>query len=92
MSILKKYDARARLSVGLGKSQHPCRPSGEAGKISSCGTGPEITQVHQLTFAEDFMLEHCRSGQRVAAIGISASTAAASKEPQPSTQSFGFPS
>jgi hypothetical protein len=92
MSILKNYDARARFSVGRSKSQHPCRSAGQPGKVNSSGAGPEKTQVNRLTFAEDFTLEHCRSGRRIAMIGIWGGAETAPKEPQPSTQSFGFPS
>jgi hypothetical protein len=92
MSILKNNDERARFSVGRGKSQHPCRSAGQPRKVNSSGKEPEITRVNRLTFAEDFMLEHSRSGRRVAKIGIWGGAETATKEPQPSTQSFGFPS
>ena len=92
MSSLKHYGAKARLSVGRGKSQHPCRSAGQPRKVNPSGTEPEQTQVNRLTFAEDYMQEHCRSGRRIAVIGIWGGAEAAPKEPQPSTQSFGFPS
>jgi hypothetical protein len=87
-SILKNYEAKARLSVGRDKSQHL---SGQPGKVNSSGAGPEKTQVNRLTFAEDFSQEHCRSSRRIAVIGIWGGAETAPKEPQPSTQSFGFP-
>jgi len=92
MSILKNYGAKARLSVGRGKSQYPCRSAGQPRKVNSSRTEPETTQVNRLTFAEDFMQEHCRSGRRIALIGIWGGAETAPKEPQPTTQSFGFPS
>ena len=92
MSILKNYDARARLTVGRGKSQYLSRPAGQTGKVNSSGEEPEKPQVNRLTFAEDFTLEHCRSGRRIAVIGIWGGAEDAPKEPQPPSQSFGFPS
>jgi hypothetical protein len=92
MSILRKYDAKARLSVGRGKSQYLCRSARQPGRVNSSGTEAEKTQANRLTFAEDFMLEHCRSKRRVTVIGIWGGAETAPKEPQPSTQSFGFPS
>jgi hypothetical protein len=95
MSILKNCDARARISVGRSKSQHPCRSAGQPGKVNSSGEGPEKTQVNRLTFAEDSTLEHCLnrlSSRRIAVIGIWGGAETAPKEQQPTPQSFGFPS
>ena len=92
MSILKNYDARARLTVGRGKSQYLSRPAGQPRKVNPSGREPEKTQVNRLTFAEDFMLEHSHPGRRIALMGMADSYEAASREPQESTQSFGFPS
>jgi hypothetical protein len=87
MSILKNHDTKDRLSVGRDKSQ-PL--SEQPGKANPSKTGPEKTLVNRLTFAEDFIKEHCRSARRIAVIGILGSAETASREPQPSTQSFGF--
>jgi hypothetical protein len=92
MSILKNLDKRARFSVGRGKSQHPCRSAGQSGKVNSYGAVPGKTLVNRLTFAEDYTLEHCRSGRRIAVIGIWGGAETAPKEREPSPQSFGFPS
>ena len=87
ISILKNYEAKARISVGRDKSQHL---SGQPGKVNSSGEGPEKTQVNRLTFAEDFSQEHCRSSRRIALIGIWGGAETVLKEPPPSTHSFGF--
>jgi hypothetical protein len=92
MSILRNCDAKARLSVGRGKSQCLCRSARQSGRVNSSETEPEKTQVNRLSFVEDFTLEHCRSVRRVAVIGTWGGAEAAPKEPQPSTQSFGFSS
>jgi hypothetical protein len=63
--------------------------------VNSSGEGLEKTQVNRLTFAEDSMLEHCLnrlSGRRIALIGIWGGAETAPKKPQPTPQSFGFPS
>jgi hypothetical protein len=93
MSILKI--SRARFSVGRSKSQYPCRSAGQSGMVNSSGEGLEKTQVNRLTFAEGSMLEHCLnrlSGRRIALIGIWGGAETAPKKPQPTPQSFGFPS
>jgi hypothetical protein len=92
MSILQNYDTKARLTVGRGKSQYPCRSAGQPRKVNSSGTEPEKTQVKRLTFAEDFTLEHCRSDRRITVIGIWGGAETEPKEPQPPAQFFGFPS
>ena len=92
MSILKNYGARARLSVGRDKSQPQ---SGRLRNVNSSGPASEKTQVNRLTFAEGSMLEHCLnrlSGRRIALIGIWGGAETAPKKPQPTPQSFGFPS
>jgi hypothetical protein len=89
MSILKNYDPRARLSVGRDKSQPQ---SGRLRNVNSSGPASEKTQVNRLTFAEDFTQEHSRSGRRIDVIGIWGGAETAPREPQPSTQSFGFSS
>jgi hypothetical protein len=44
------------------------------------------------SFAEDFMLEHSNSSLFIAMIGKAGCYGAAAKDPQNSTQYYGFPS
>jgi hypothetical protein len=92
MDFLQKCDARNRLSAGRSTSQNSFRPEGQADRTSSSGIEPDGTRAKRLIFAEDFMLEHSRSGLHISLTGISASAGTAPREPQQSAQSFGFPS
>jgi hypothetical protein len=92
MPLLKQCDARNRLSTGRIKSQHSYRPVDQVDRAGSSGVEVDRTRANRLTFAEDFMLEHCHSGRHVTVIEISASSEAAPKETLQSAQHFGFPS
>jgi hypothetical protein len=88
MDLLKKYDARNLPSTSRNKSQHSFRPVGQTDRTNSFGIEP----AKRLAFTEDFMKEHSHSGRSIALIGFAVSYGTAPKEPQPSAQSFGFPS
>ena len=92
MGTPKECDARDRLSAGRNQSQYSFRPVGQSDRASFSVTEPDGTGASRLTFAEDFMLEHSNSGRRIALVGSAGSYGAAPKEPQKSTQYYGFPS
>jgi hypothetical protein len=92
MDTLKKCNARNRLSAGRNKSQHSFRTAGQPDRADSSKIEHNVTRPATVTFAEDFMLEHSHPGRRIALMGMADSYEAASREPQESTQSFGFPS
>jgi hypothetical protein len=92
MGLPKKCDARNCLSAGRSTSHNSFRPAGQADRTNSSGIEPDGARRKRLTFAEDFVLEHSHSGLHITLTGISASAGIAPREPQQSTQSFGFPS
>lgn len=92
MDPLKKYDARNLPLAHQKKSEHSFRQMGSAFITNSSGIKQDGTQADRRTFAEDFLREHSNSGRNIALIGISDSYGTAPKKPQPSAQSFGFPS
>jgi len=92
MSLLNKNGTRNLPSASRDKSQHSFRSEGQADRNNSFGIEPDGLGARRLTFTEDFMMEHSRSGRSIALIGIAVSYGTAPKEPQPSAQSIGFPS
>lgn len=92
MGLPKKCDARDCPSSGRSASHNSFRPAGKAERINFSGIEPEGARREKLTFVEDFMLEHSHSGLHIDLTGILASARTAPREPQQSTQSFGFPS
>jgi len=92
MDFLQKCDASNRLSSNRNTSQNSFRPVSQADRTNSSLIEPDGTKAKRLTFAEDFMLEHSHSGQHIDLTGILASAGTALREPQQSTQFFGFPS
>jgi hypothetical protein len=91
MTLVKNCDTRNRLFAGRNKSQHTFRSVGQTDAASSSGIETEGARSKSLSFAEDFMLEHSHS-VLIAVMGSAGSFGAAPREPQKSTQSFGFPS
>lgn len=92
MDTIRKYDARNLTSAHQKKMEHSFRQMGSAFITNSSGTKQDGTQADRRTFAEDFLKEHSNSGRSIALMGIAASYGNAPKKPQPSAQSFGFPS
>lgn len=94
MDPLKKCDTRNLSPARRKKSQHSFRSMGQTDRANSPGISREETSSTRLTFAEDFMMEHCNSSQSMALSRITASLsyASAPKESGPSAQAFGFPS
>jgi hypothetical protein len=91
MGHLKECEARDCLSAGRKKSHNSFRPAAEADHSNSSGTKLEGASERKSTFAEDFMLEHSNSSLFIAMIGRAGRYGAGAKEPQKSTQYYGFP-
>jgi len=92
MDFLKKLDARKFLSARQKRSEYSFGQMSPAFITDSSGIKQDGTKADRRTFAEDFLVEHSNSGRSIALIGIAASYGTAPKKPQPSAQSFGFPS
>ena len=92
MGCLKECEARDCLSAGRNKSRNSFRPAGEDDHSNSSGIEVEGSGERKSSFAEDFMLEHSNSSLFIAMIGKAGRYGAAAKEPQKSTQYYGFPS
>jgi hypothetical protein len=92
MGHLKECEARDCPSAGRNKSHNSFRPAGEADHSNSSGIEVEGSGERKSSFAEDFMLEHSNSSLFIAMIGKAGCYGAAAKDPQNSTQYYGFPS
>ena len=92
MGHLKECEARDCLSAGRNKSRNSFRPAGEADHSNLSGTELVGAGKRKSSFAEDFMLEHSNSSLFIAMIGRAGRYGAGVKEPQKSTQYYGFPS
>jgi hypothetical protein len=92
MGQLKECETKDRLSAGRNKSRNSFRPAGEADHSNSSGIELEGSGERKSSFAEDFMLEHSNSSLFIAMIGTAGRYGVAAKEPQKSTQYYGFPS
>lgn len=92
MDLLKKCDARNLTPARRKTNPHSFRQVGQANRTNSSGSDSDGASLSRRTFADDFMLEHSHSSLQMTLIGIAASYGSASKEPQPSAQSYGFPS
>jgi hypothetical protein len=92
MGRLKECEARDCLSAGTNKSRNSFRPAGDADHSNISGIKLEGSGVRKSSFAEDFMLEHSNSSLFIAMIGRAGRYGAGGKEPQKSTQYYGFPS
>jgi hypothetical protein len=92
MSHLKEIETENRLTAGRNRSHRTFRTAGQVDRINASGIQVEEIGVKQSTFAEDFMLEHSNSSLFIAMIGSAGRYAGATKEPQKSTQHYGFPS
>ncbi len=71
MSILKKCDAKNRLSVSRNKGRHSLRPVGKADSANPSVIKPVGPRATRLTFVEDFTREHSLPGARITSIEIS---------------------
>jgi len=94
MDVPRKCDTRNRLSAGRNKNRRTFRATDQTDRNSVSGADQGENGVHQLTFAEDFMMEHSFTSLRFSVVGIKGGSRTARKqpEPQPSAQYFGFPS
>jgi hypothetical protein len=92
MGHLKECEARDRLSAGRNKSRNSFSPAVQADNSDSSGIELEGAGERKSSFAEDFMLEHSNSSLFIAMIGRAGRYGASAKEPQKSTQYYGFPS
>ena len=92
MDPLTKYDARNLPSAHQKKSEHSFRQMGSAFITNPSGIKQDGTQADRRTFADDFLKEHSNSCWGIALMGIAGGYETAPKKPQPSAQSFGFPS
>ncbi len=73
MSILKKCDAKNRLSASRNKSQHSFMPVGQADRATFSAIKPDGPQASRLTFVEDYTREHSLPGLHVTSLEISGS-------------------
>jgi hypothetical protein len=92
MSLLKNSVAGNHSSPGWDKSRHVFRPERKADRVNRSGVKPDGTKMNPPAFAEDFMLEHSRSGLSLTLIVVPGTFGAASQESQQSSECFGFPS
>lgn len=92
MGHLKECESSNRIAAGQNKSRSACRPAGRADRSASSANVMDGASAPKTTFAEDFMLEHSNSSLFIAMMGSVGRQGAAAREPQKSTQHFGFPS
>ncbi|MGD0546871.1 MAG: hypothetical protein ABR991_03495 [Terracidiphilus sp.] len=92
MGHLKECEASNRLSAGRNKSHSTFMPAGPAVSTDSSGIERDGAGARKTSFAEDFMLEHSNSSLFIAMMGSVGRYKSAPKEPQKSTQYYGFPS
>ena len=70
MNLLKKCDAKNRLSAIRDKSRPSFRPVSEADRANHSEIKPDRPWAGRLTFVEDFMLEHSLHGLHITSIEI----------------------
>lgn len=92
MGHLKECEASNRLSAGRKLSHSACRPASQTDRTNSSGIELDEANAKKTSFAEDFMLEHSNSSLFIAMMGSVKRFGPAPKEPQKSTQYYGFPS
>jgi hypothetical protein len=73
MSLLKKCDAKNRLSASRNKSRDSFRPVGQADGANFSEIKPDGPQASRLTFVEDYTREHFLPGLHITSIEISGS-------------------
>jgi hypothetical protein len=73
MSILKKCDAKNRLSASRNKSRHSSTPEGQADIANPSEVKQDGPRASRLTFVEDFTREHSLSGVHITSFEISGS-------------------
>jgi hypothetical protein len=73
MTLLKKCDAKNRLSANRNQSRHSFRPVGQADRANPSEIKPDGPRASRLTFVEDFTLEHSLPGLYITSIEISGS-------------------
>jgi len=71
MNLLKKYNAKDRLSAIRNNSLHSLAPVGAADRAAPSEIKPDGPRANRLTFVEDFAGEHSLPGVHIASIGIS---------------------
>jgi len=92
MTSLRNNVAGKDPSAGWEKSRRSAQPRRKEDRASCSGVKPDGAKTNSPAFAEDFMLEHSRSGVRMTLVVVPATTGAASQESQQSSVCFGFPS
>ncbi len=73
MSLLKKCDAKNRLSASRSKSLHSLMPAGQADRAHPSEIKRAEPGASNRTFVEDFTREHSLPGVHIASIEISGS-------------------
>jgi hypothetical protein len=73
MSLLKKCDAKNRLSASRNQSRHSFRPVGQADRASPSEIKLDRPWAGGLPFVEDYTREHSLPGLQITSIEISGS-------------------
>jgi hypothetical protein len=73
MNLLKKCNAKDRLSASWNKSLHSLMPVGQADRANPSEIKPDGPRVSKQTFVEDFTREHSLPGVHITSIEISGS-------------------
>ena len=73
MSLLKKCDAKNRLSASRNQSRHSFKPVEQADRANPSEIKPDGPPTSRLNFVEDFTLEHSLLGLHITSIEISGS-------------------
>jgi len=91
MGHLKECEARDSSSAGRSKSHNAYRSVRPANRSNASELEMDGARAKKPSFAEDFMLEHSNSSLFIDMIGRAGRYGAGTKEPQKSTQYYGFP-
>jgi hypothetical protein len=73
MSLLKKCDAKERLSARRNKNRRSFMPVEQSDRANPSEIKPDGPRASRLTFVEDFTLEHSLLGLHITSIEISGS-------------------
>ena len=92
MSLLNNSVAGNDPSSGREKSGRLFRPEPKANRDGSSGIKPKEAMNNRLTFADDYMSEHSRSGMCLRLIVVPGNTGDAPQKSQRTSECFGFPS
>ena len=71
MSLLKKCNAKDRLSASRNKSRYSLMPAGQADRANPSEIKPDGPRASRLTFVEDYTREHSLPGLYFTLIEIS---------------------